>query len=87
MIASLKIKETMFFPWGILVNVLIGAAIGIGVLVGLCCLIPCILGFTCGGVRGNSYASDWHSSIGDVESGSCFACKYFGESIHQIHYK
>ena len=75
----------MYF-WGTLVNVLIGAVIGIGVLVVLCFLIPCILGFVCGGVRGDSFASGWQSSIGDVESGSCFACKYFGQnkSSHNV---
>ncbi|KAF6024843.1 hypothetical protein EB796_016865 [Bugula neritina] len=33
-----------------------------------------ICGFTCGGVRGDSCASSWHSDIGDVDSGSCFSC-------------
>ena len=36
-------------------------------LVGIC-------GFTCAGIRGNSYASERQSLLGNVERGSCFAC-------------
>ncbi|GFU61656.1 uncharacterized protein NPIL_622031 [Nephila pilipes] len=36
-------------------------------------LFLCCIGFTCCGVRGDSCASSYHSDIGDVEAGSCFA--------------
>ncbi|GFU61657.1 uncharacterized protein NPIL_622032 [Nephila pilipes] len=58
------ISTWMFIAYGL---------IGGLVAVVLPCLCLCCLGFTCGGVRGNSYASGWQSGIGDVEAGSCFA--------------
>ncbi|GFU61658.1 uncharacterized protein NPIL_622041 [Nephila pilipes] len=33
----------------------------------------CCLGFTCCGVRKDSYASNFQSGVGNVEAGSCFA--------------
>ncbi|KAG8193140.1 hypothetical protein JTE90_006972 [Oedothorax gibbosus] len=33
-----------------------------------------LVGFTCGGVRKHSYASEYHSLLGVVESGTPFAC-------------
>ena len=35
--------------------------------------IPCIVGFGCQGIRGDSYASGIQSSIGNVETGSGFS--------------
>ena len=52
----------------------IGAGSGFGISILFLCCIKCI-GFGSGGVRDGSSAALLHSSIGDVESGSCFACK------------
>ncbi|XP_055948484.1 uncharacterized protein LOC129981601 [Argiope bruennichi] len=60
--------------------------IGYGVLGGIAAIILpkcilCCIGFTCCGVRKHSAASFSHSSIGDVERGSCFAmCQSVGAS-------
>ena len=57
-----------------LYGLLVGAASGFGIGLFLICCLKCC-GFGGRGVRGGSYASGWHSSIGDVESGSCFSCE------------
>ena len=52
----------------------IGVGSGFGISILFLCCIKCI-GFGSGGVRGGSSAARLQSRIGDVESGSCFACK------------
>ena len=45
-----------------------------GVTVFIVPILLCIFGFTMCGVRILSCAACWQSSVGDVESGSCFSC-------------
>ena len=45
-----------------------------GVAVFIVPILLCICGFTMCGVRILSCAACWQSSVGDVESGSCFSC-------------
>ena len=45
-----------------------------GVTVFFIPILLCIIGFTMCGVRILSCAACWQSSLGDVESGSCFSC-------------
>ena len=52
--------------------VILGAAITGPIALGL---IICMLGFGCEGVRGDSFAAERQSLIGNVAAGSCFACK------------
>ena len=53
----------------------VGAGVGLGLSILLLCCLKC-LGFGSRGVRSDSYAAIRHSNIGDVERGSCFACKF-----------
>ena len=52
----------------------VGAGTGLGLSILLLCCLKC-LGFGSRGVRSDSYAAIRQSNIGNVESGSCFACK------------
>ncbi|CAL1285554.1 unnamed protein product [Larinioides sclopetarius] len=63
------VVHEMFSVW-----VIIGAGVGggIGVAIVPYLFLSC-LGFTNGGVKAHSRAANIHSSIGDVEAGSCFA--------------
>lgn len=45
-----------------------------GVAVFIVPILLCICGFTMCGVRILSCAACWQSSVGNVESGSCFSC-------------
>ena len=39
--------------------------------------VLCLFGFGCSGVIGGSRAAEYQSLIGNVDSGSCFACKSY----------
>ncbi|GBM03241.1 hypothetical protein AVEN_142534-1 [Araneus ventricosus] len=65
----------MVFDWTLIGY---GVAGGIAAII-LPRLILCCIGFTCCGVRKDSYAAYSHSSIGAVEAGSCFSmCQSVG---------
>ena len=52
----------------------VGSGTGLSLSILLLCCLKC-LGFGSRGVRYDSYAAIRQSNIGDVERGSCFACK------------
>ncbi|XP_046455204.1 uncharacterized protein LOC124202817 [Daphnia pulex] len=57
----------------------VGVALGVALVVTFIAPIViyfllCCIGFTCSGVRANSYAAVRQSDYGDVEAGSCFSC-------------
>ena len=60
----------------------VGSGTGLSLSILLLCCLKC-LGFGSRGVRSDSYAAIRQSNIGDVERGSCFACKLKNISILQ----
>ncbi|GFQ87994.1 uncharacterized protein TNCT_130051 [Trichonephila clavata] len=64
-----KILTVKITVWWYLAYGVIGGIVAV-VLPRLCL---CCLGFTCRGIGANTCASEYHSHIGDVESGTCFS--------------